>query len=154
GQLLGVEKEVKRLEEFRRGGVNLQRADGERQWNFATNQGNGAFAGGMPGGGMKPGQGGFGAGRPAGPAAAAGAAPPLDQLKALRYIGPDRARGLNGKDMRKRADLHLELAKQQAQMIQLPPFVVREYAHFRTHGEASEQRSDATETVYWNPVLI
>jgi hypothetical protein len=155
GQLLGVEKEVKRLEEFRRGGVNLQRADGERPWNFGAKQGNnGAFAGGMPGGGMRGGMGGFGAGRPPGPAAAGGAEAAPNQLRALGYIGPDRARGLDDKDMRKRADLRLEEAKQQAQMIQLPPFVVREYAHFHTHGEAANRRSDATETVYWNPVVV
>jgi hypothetical protein len=34
-----------------------------------------------------------------------------------------------------------------------PPFVVREYAHQHTHGEA-DVRNDSTETLYWNPVVV
>jgi hypothetical protein len=36
----------------------------------------------------------------------------------------------------------------------LPPTVVREYAHQRTVGMTPEMRSDFTETLYWHPVLV
>src|SRR5262249_32811522 len=48
--------------------------------------------------------------------------------------------------------LREELEKSRA--FALPPLVVREYAYFRTHGAQPDQRNDATETVYWNPVLV
>jgi hypothetical protein len=37
----------------------------------------------------------------------------------------------------------------------LPPvFVIREYAHSRSHGAEADLRNDWTETVYWHPVLV
>jgi anti-sigma factor RsiW len=36
----------------------------------------------------------------------------------------------------------------------LPPAVVREYAHQRTVGMTPEMRSDFAETLYWHPVLV
>src|SRR5262249_30466007 len=36
----------------------------------------------------------------------------------------------------------------------LPPMVVREYAHQRTHGADPSLRSDFAETLYWHPVLL
>jgi hypothetical protein len=58
-------------------------------------------------------------------------------------------RGLQLDARRKRAD-----RMEQMQSIILPPLIAREYAHFHTHGTEPSQRRDATETVYWNPVLV
>src|SRR5262249_19832564 len=52
-----------------------------------------------------------------------------------------------GRDIRLRQQLA-------ASSIALPPLVVREYAYMRSHGAEADRRTDATETVYWNPVLV
>ena len=36
----------------------------------------------------------------------------------------------------------------------MPPMIVREYAHQRTVGMTPELRSDSTETLFWQPVLV
>jgi hypothetical protein len=36
----------------------------------------------------------------------------------------------------------------------LPPFIVREYAHERVRGSRPEERSDFTETLYWHPAIV
>jgi hypothetical protein len=143
-------------------GVNNGNNNGNNQGN---NQGFGGGFGGQPPKGM-PGPGGFGGGGlggfGGGANARGGFAPggvngpeaekkPADmerQLRALGYMGGDqmmdRAAGL-----RKRANLQLR-----AESIVLPPLIAREYAHVRTHGADPNLRSDTTETVYWNPVLV
>src|SRR5262249_31136443 len=53
------------------------------------------------------------------------------------------------------AERDMRLRQQVAQSrVALPPLVVREYAHFRTHGAGAERRNDGSETVYWNPVFV
>ena len=44
--------------------------------------------------------------------------------------------------------------RRQMQLASLPPLFVREYTHERTVGMTPEMRSDWTETLYWQPVLV
>ena len=56
-----------------------------------------------------------------------------------------------------RGPLQNQIATRQAQLareaVPAPPLFVRQYAHRHVGGE-SEARSDATETVFWHPVLV
>src|SRR5258708_32682818 len=70
----------------------------------------------------------------------------MDRLEAQQQMG-GRAFA------RRRLGNDKELREQLASIV-LPPIVVREYAHVRSHGVDPSQRHDATETVYWNPVLV
>lgn len=54
-------------------------------------------------------------------------------------------------DRRGGADFEEDLIAQE--MVQLPPFIVREYAHQRDPA-LGDVRSDFTECVYWHPVLV
>jgi hypothetical protein len=103
--------------------------------------GGGPAAGFQPPGGMGPAAP-AAAGRPGAPGVGGGAA----RKPMGREAGDDRA-----KDAQFR---RLRTVQEQSQMIQLPPFVVREYAHFHAQTSGGDRRSDASETVYWNPVLV
>jgi hypothetical protein len=133
-------------------GVGMQGGFGGLQGN---NQGNnqgglgglqGGFAPQMPAGGMA--KGGLIPAPPAAPPAAANGA--FD-----RKAAQDGARAFGRPEKQEALKLRRALRDMDAEKsIALPPIVVREYAHFRTHGAEADRRTDATETVYWNPVLV
>ena len=80
----------------------------------------------------------------------------LDEAK-NKKIRPNEQQDL-GEALRKRREFakggaNFEEDAIAQEMVQLPPFIVREYAHQRDPA-LGNVRSDFTETVYWHPVLV
>jgi hypothetical protein len=122
--------------------------------NNGNNQGNngGGFGGQMPGGMGMMGGGGMAKG---GLMPAPAAAPPAPANGAMdRKAEQAGAKALGRLEQQKALKLRALRDLEAEKSIALPPIVVREYAHFRTHGSDADRRTDATETVYWNPVLV
>ncbi len=141
--------EAKRLEMMRAGGA-MRAPAGMGGPGMGGMQG--GFGGRMGGRGMPPGMGGGGA-MPAAPfgvvEGAQGGIAPLELQQEMRKQAGD---GKEQEVQFRRFARDRALAS--SRPAPLPPFIVREYAHTRTHGNEADRRTDASETVYWNPVFV